>query len=868
LRVYNYLEVLVVAGVLACAGNSEPPPEAPRRGPLPGLPDDSNGEPALEAKLVARVPAGTFGPYLGELGERSVLAYAALDGEKRFWFTQALDAQGALLGEVRRVGPAPGGVGLVALRPLGAPTSAESGFLLLETSREFGGERVDSIALGPTGSHRGGPTPLASSLPNVVWVDALPSGKGALAFWAVKRAGSASLHAVAVGAAGEPLTTPRELVARARAWQVVPVDQGAALAYTSAGERPQADGSRVELVFVDAQAEVEGRPQVVSDSPTAEADLDLVAFGEHLVLGWSDTRDLDARLYSAVVSAKDRKVVRAPEPLTEPRGPQALVRLVAQSGDEGPAFAVWEDQVQQVPDSLRLEIAELEASGKLGQPRAILEHLAADGTLPELDATSRGLGVLTRAPPCIQGEPCDPSRTAPTFVLLDRGLDVVASEPVRLDALQGAIADLTWGLSCRHYECLALAALPSTPAPVYLVKLGGLGPGWRPAARRLDPTALPRVGSVYAVGDSPPVASLAATAVADRELVAWLTNFNPETPYVKPDKPAPDGRYAPVRAVLTVASIQGTPPGSTEVISYRAHTPGGVALAADPKKDEVLAVWSALEGGQPEVFVTLLRRDGKKIRQRMLTNSPGDVSAVAAVAVPGGWVVGWLDTRDGPPEVYVARLDPALVRMGPERRLAHGSSSVSTLELNALGDGLLAVWSDARGHGTGIAEIFTRRLSSTGETLGPEVQITRSEWHAHSPAVTSFGDGAMLGWIEENTDAEGVAQRVAIQRLDSGGEPAGERLHWEAPERALGLSIACSDEVCRVVAARAEGQQGARFDGFLLRQGAPAQATRLVRSALRPSEHVTPVVVGTNLYYLDRSPLGSVRVRRADVTWP
>ena len=89
-----------------------PAPAAP---PEPLLPD---GTPALDARLVERVPEGTFGPYLGSAPDgRAVVLWAALAENAGWrWFSSALDAKG-VPSKPRALADAPSELSLAASLP-------------------------------------------------------------------------------------------------------------------------------------------------------------------------------------------------------------------------------------------------------------------------------------------------------------------------------------------------------------------------------------------------------------------------------------------------------------------------------------------------------------------------------------------------------------------------------------------------------------------------------------------------------------------------------------------------------------------------------------------------------------------------------
>ena len=87
MRQQALLVTVLAALALSCGGPSGgPPATAGGSKPAPGKPKVS-GPPALESVEVARVPAGTFGPYVGQGRDGALLVWAPSNGDKRSWFT-------------------------------------------------------------------------------------------------------------------------------------------------------------------------------------------------------------------------------------------------------------------------------------------------------------------------------------------------------------------------------------------------------------------------------------------------------------------------------------------------------------------------------------------------------------------------------------------------------------------------------------------------------------------------------------------------------------------------------------------------------------------------------------------------------------
>jgi hypothetical protein len=358
----------------------------------------------------------------------------------------------------------------------------------------------------------------------------------------------------------------------------------------------------------------------VHGEPTADLDLDVVRTNGKYVFAWSDGGGIDPRVVTATVG-DDGNVATPAKPITPPFGPQALIRLVQPIETEGRAYIAWENLVERPAYGRAIRVAPINGSGEIAASTAVIDFAASDGGVPELAATVRGLGAITLAPECRKGAECSEAHVVPTFTELDENMEPVVSEPIRLKPLEGRVADLAWGLHCDRLRCRALAAEPTSPAPVFAVQLSGLSSGWKPAVRRYEPPPPPRVVTIESVAATESVFDMSAARVGDRTLVSWVTYFDPETPWEKPKAPAPDGRYAPVRALLSIVSLGAGRQEEPEIVSYRARSRGGCSLAAATDASKVaLLGWSALEQQIPQVFVTppssRMTPDGSSSRKR------------------------------------------------------------------------------------------------------------------------------------------------------------------------------------------------------------------------------------------------------------
>jgi hypothetical protein len=851
--------LLAVSG--GCGSPSTPGhPIAPNRAAR-AKPGAAPGVPALRSTSIAKVPEGTFGPYLGQSRDGALVAWAAAEGEARGWYVATVDAAGTLKTAAKRIADAPPDVGLVVVR--GSLDAA--GFAIASTRRTALSEWIEVTLLGAGGELVAGPRPLAEVHGQTLWVEVVPMGARRLVLWAVPKADLAELYGVVVGPRGEPEGDPRPLVSAARAWQALPFGGGMALG--SVGS----DG-QVRLLFTDDRGEAKNKPLVLNATSNAQLDFDLALVGDALVAAWSDTRDGESRVYRAVVGP-DRAVRGAEGPLTPPLGEQALVRVVSQPGATR-AWVVWESISERRAETRMFDLAGIDASGRLSPERARLEFESDEGAVPELAALKDGVAALTLASACRRGDTCEEADVMPTFVRFGPTLALQASEPLRLEALAGDGAELGWGLACRETRCFALAALGTAPAPVFLTALERRSDAWRPAGRLLGVEPPPRVRENRALARTDTLSDLALAKVGTGSLAAYLTDFDPATPWVKLKQAAPDGRFEPLRARLGLIGLRadGTPLAAEQPLSLRAHSLGGIALSPGAPGGDLLAAWTGVDFGQPQVFLTLVGPDGARRSQRMLTRKSGDASDVAATPVGKGWVVAWVDERDRDPELYVTRVDEKLSRIGSEHRLTNAPGPATQVTLESLGDTTVIAWADARDPAQpGEADIFLSRVTTRDATplSGGERRVLATRGHSFAPVLGRLGQGLVLMWLERGTPEVPHSAGLLIQRLDASGLPQGEPERVELDQgEPTALALDCSATGCHLVVAARQGDVGLVLGGVRGPGSEPVRLKRLVSLGSKSAASVPLALVGEELVYADANDDGIWRVRRALLDWP
>lgn len=845
------------SGVKEPTGPERPiPQQSTSKGRVPERP------PALRATELGRVPNVTYGPYLGHGPQGGLVVWAALTERRRTFSAVALSTKGRPEGPVRTVAEAPETLGLVAVR------AVARGYLIVHTRPSPEGSALSVLCVDPLGHALGTATP--GSLPgSALWIDAVPVGRGALVFFGTRP--DPKKHLAEIGVLpldAECRATELSILAQnVLAWQAVASSPGAILALV----RPSGGVSGgVEAILVDPL----GKPKTttsVSRDAAADLDLDAARVGDNVVLAWTDRRALEPRLIGAAVDPLG-KLVAPPEALTVPEGEQTLLKVVPPAHGNSVAFLAWENLTDRPLRGRLVQLSRLDQNAKLTGPRARLRYEGDESGVPELCATSRGLALLTIASACRRDSRCEDAQIGPTFVELDRELQPLATEPLRLEPLHGASAELGFGLGCTAQGCFSVAALTRTPAPIFAVELEARSASFVPPVISVDRTTTPRVLAHEALSSGPSFAAFAHQSVSGKEYLATLSNFDPSTPWKRLDKPAPDGRFDPLRARLTLERLGSGPRVAEKVpaslISLRAHSFGGVAIApGKPDRGEFLVAWAGVDQRVPQGFLTLVDRSGGRVLQRMFTLKKGDFGDIAAAWVGDGWVVAWVDGRVGDLEVFTAKFDGRLNRVGLEQRITQARGTAADPSLAFDGKTLRLVWSDARGADVpGHADIFSVELGvGDAKPIGNEARLGQTRAHSFSPSVQPAAGGFVVAWAERG-DKEGEPGTIVLSRVGVDGVPsptirvASER----ADPRSVGL--ACAGEICRLAAIVERESSAALAVTSWSGAGTPGALREVLNLVDTTGAAVPPVIQGDAVLFVDASA-SQARVRRARLVW-
>ncbi len=820
------------------------------------------------------VPNGTDGPFVSE-GDPTLLVWAAqtqagadskAKSSERSWYSLVVSADGAK-SEPLALAPASAALEYVALRRLVTKAKGQGMHAVLSTRQGSVGDALDVLVVGPHGELRRGPFTLAEPGADILWIDAVATSSGVLVLWAVSKDGRATIYGAGLDSDGAPTGQSRALIKDALAWQTAGIGNLVALATVRAAGGETASG-KVSVDFFSAKGESQGKSVSLSTEPTAELDLDMVAAQGGLTVAWSEKKNLVPTLVTARLDAAGNLLQKA-KPATAPRGEQTLVALVPPFGN-GPAYIVWENLRERREQGRRMLLAPLNEQGGLESERAQVTIPDDPSHVPEFAASKDGLALLTLSPMCArEASECSDSENWPTFAEFDRKLELLATEPYRLEPLKGAPVKLAWGLQCSAAGCFSLAASYDLPAPVYRVRLQARSNDWRAVGAALAPPGKPRLSELSALVDLESLAEVATTRVEERTVLSWLTYFDPTTPWERRKQPAPDGRYDPIRALLQVAEVGPKGLGEVTTISYRARSLGGVAMAHDPQTKQTLVAWSALDNQEPQVFLTLLNAQAQRVSQRMLTRAKGEVSDVSVARVADGWLVSWVDERDGDPEVYVAKVNAALRAVGPEQRVTRAAGAATGVSLLDMGEESLMVWADARaGAQPGWADIYLSKVSNKdGRPLSAGRSLSATTPHSYAPILTRFGQGAVVAWVEARSDASEKDNGVMLAELDAEGRFVAPPALITPPQGAVTMhTLDCTADECHLVLSVGSKRAELQVVKWSPKTG-PSEPRRLT-GLLGPSEQtLAPVLSGKDLFIGDAVAAGKTRVYRMQIDW-
>jgi hypothetical protein len=282
------------------------------------------------------------------------------------------------------------------------------------------------------------------------------------------------------------------------------------------------------------------------------------------------------------------------------------------------------------------------------------------------------------------------------------------------------------------------------------------------------------------------------------------------------------------------------------------------------------------------VHVARVDGRGRHLDDAKITHGRSAASDVAVAWAGDGWLVAWVDTRDGNGEVYAAKLDRNLRRVGHEERITRAPGDASDVVLLVAGKTAWLAWSDPResaDDGRGDVYVTTLRLEDA-RPASRETRVLETAANSRAPRLAPVEDGALVVWVEDaptGVDAPGAVLAARVSRAGAVlGVPNRLSLAADGTPGAVALEGAAGGNVHVVVgrSPRAVDETMA-IDGIAVSSyGAQVgSASRIVDLEAPGSFEESFALADGAVYYLDLggaeqgSTAGARRLRRADVTW-
>lgn len=834
------------------------------------------------------------GPHLARAaGGAALVAWIASDGTARRLFTVPLSPDGEPRSDARAVANAPSETPTFVLRASGDRSGYFAGWgAILDR-----GETLSVVALGIDGNPRGPVVDLARTNDHVVWFEIVPTARGGIVVWAEEtRGGDANVLSVAIDADGKQRGVPSRIGRGVTGWQAIATTNGAGVALVSppdskgAGAAPTKDkddrerlrarerataakAGTLSWVRLDADARPVGAPTAIATKATVAGDIDVVSAGTAYVFAWTDRTREDPEVEIAAVD--DAGKVEPPRPLMDAIGGATLAAIA--SGKQGIALA-WDEPTKRPKSSRRVHLAKVTAAGALGaQELAAIEVQGRAGV--ELVATDAGYAMLVAAQVCAGGSPderCAAPVSAPTFIRFDAQLAPTETHPLRL-GVEHEVAALAWGLACAGERCLALTASSANPTPVSAANLSPRATPYRAPAVAARPPNAPRLTGLETLSGGEPYADLAVAKVGEGSQLALITSAVDEHEQ-KREQSGAERATARKDATVSVRTFDasGAMKGAPFVVTHRALTAGGVAIAAAGKpEDGAVVAWVARDGGDPQVHVTKLNAAGRRTNEVQVTSSKGDAADVSIAWAGDGWLLAWVDARDGNGEVYATKLDKDLNRTAKEERITNAPGDAGDVTLVVQGERAWLAWSDPReSPKDGFSDVYVTTLTTKdARRASDEVRVLATAAHSRSPSLALANDVPIVGWIEEaplglDTASMG-AYGAMLAKLDPRGRPLREavRAPLAGEGIATGITLTTAGRSVHAFLARSTREEVV-LDAFDASLEPGVRAYSLLAIDGPPSIEVGMGTLGDWLFYDDEGAApGDRRVRRATLLW-
>jgi hypothetical protein len=182
--------------------------------------------------------------------------------------------------------------------------------------------------------------------------------------------------------------------------------------------------------------------------------------------------------------------------------------------------------------------------------------------------------------------------------------------------------------------------------------------------------------------------------------------------------------------------------------------------------------WMDYRCGRRDIYATRIDDSGFTLDSypvAVVTSGRVEGQHMAAAGTDGGALLVWVDSREGPEQVFGARVSSLGDVLDPEGfNLCQLADEVSDLAVASDGVDFMAVWTDRRG-GNSNPRIYGNRIGRRGGAPNPNGVAISPAGKNEDPAIAFGRDQYLVVWIESERINSGLVQTVVGSRISPSG---------------------------------------------------------------------------------------------------
>src|SRR4029077_10544658 len=202
-----------------------------------------------------------------------------------------------------------------------------------------------------------------------------------------------------------------------------------------------------------------------------------------------------------------------------------------------------------------------------------------------------------------------------------------------------------------------------------------------PRAPPSAPSGAPRAGGIVTLASGSAYIDMAAARTADTTLFVTLADGDEVASAARLRSQFASARRLRGIVALRAFDETGRPLETATTLTKRAVFVGRVAIATTSSTEAAIA-WVASDGRDSQVHIARVDSRGHVLKEAQITKVKGDRSSVALAWADEGWLVAWVDSRDGNGEVYATKMDRNLKRTAPARRITNAPGDAADVSLS------------------------------------------------------------------------------------------------------------------------------------------------------------------------------------------